>query len=234
MELVHKFEVPLDVEAAWRFANDPASAVPCMPGAVFEGIDPDGKLRGRIKVKLGAMVSNFAIQARYVDVDPVRHTMKVVSEGSEAKGGGRTSAEIVMKIAPKNDAASLVDVTIQLRMTGKIAQFGRGLLQDVSEALLAQFLSNVKAKAATLGTAVEQVPHGIKSTVFTESAEQPPSGRTDTGSSSDADVESSGDAIDLLRVGRSALLKRMVPVAVGLALLISLGCVWVWMGGGFQ
>jgi len=231
MELVHKFEVPLDVEAAWQFANDPASAVPCMPGATFEGVDGDGRVRGRIKVKLGAMVSNFAIEARYVEVDPVQHTMKLVSEGLEARGGGRTSAEIFMKIEAKSDRASLVTVIIQLRMTGKMAQFGKSLLQDVSERLLAQFLTNVKAKLGTIGNVGHRAPDGVTKSVSNgESATDPGSDRMTSDLSAGAGASSSNDAIDLLQIGGLAMAKRIVPIALAFALGLIIGRYWALVG----
>lgn len=231
MELVHKFEVPLDVEAAWRFANDPASAVPCMPGATFEGMDPDGKLRGRIKVKLGAMVSNFAIEARYVDVDPIQHTMKVVSEGVETKGGGRTSAEISMRIEPKGERASFVTAIIQLRMTGKIAQFGRGLLQDVSERLLAQFLTNVKTRLEAMSSVAQNAATNVTSGFSNEKVRtEVDRARAIGDSQSEAVLSISNEPIDLLQIGGRAMAKRIVPIALAFVAGLIIGYFWAQIG----
>jgi carbon monoxide dehydrogenase subunit G len=143
MELKNEFEVRTGVEEAWRVLTDVERIAPCLPGAELREIDGD-EYRGVVKVKVGPITAEYRGAARFVELDAGEHRAVLRAEGREARGQGNAAATITA-VLEASDNGTKVSVTTDLSITGKVAQFGRGVLADVSGKLLGQFVENLEA-----------------------------------------------------------------------------------------
>jgi len=148
MELEHQFTVPASVEVAWAAFNDPWRVAPCFPGATLISVEGD-EFTGSAKVKLGPIALQYNGTGRYVERDESAHRAVIEARGKDKRGNGTANATVTAQLSAAGDATS-VHVTTDLAVTGKPAQFGRGVMQDVSDKLLEQFVTCLQA---TLGGA---------------------------------------------------------------------------------
>jgi uncharacterized protein len=153
VELTNEFLVPVPVEQAWAVLTDVERIAPCMPGTTLEEVDGDA-YRGNVKVKVGPMTAQYRGAARFLERDDAAHRAVLRAEGRESRGQGNAAATITATVTAHGDG-SVVKVVTDLTITGKVAQFGRGVLADVSARLmkefadrLAQDLSEVSVTAA--------------------------------------------------------------------------------------
>jgi len=138
MELTNEFRVPLPVDEAWEVLTNIERIAPCMPGATLEGADGDD-YHGTVKVKVGPMTAQYKGTVRFVERDDTARKAVLSAEGRETKGQGNASATITATITADGDG-SAVHVLTDLTISGKVAQFGRGVLADVSTRLMGQFV----------------------------------------------------------------------------------------------
>lgn len=239
MDLSHEFDVPTSIDSAWALFTDPARVASCMPGAKLDGVGDDGELTGRVKVKLGAIVTEFRGKAHFAEQDAGQHRLRLVAEGSEVRGASSASAEIGVQLSAKGDDATHAAVTISLTTAGKIAQFGRNVLQDVSERLLGQFLKNVERQLQSGDSPVDAgasgdpkaKTSGTSAPLAEGSAHTPPpSDQPKSAAPRHAVGDSSGnddDVVDLFGLAGPAVIKRYLPagaaVLAGLLLGLLLG-----------
>ena len=139
MELSHRFTVPIGVEETWEHFNDIASVAECFPGAQVTEADADS-FAGSVKVKLGPIALLYNGTGTFVEKDEAAHRFVVDAKGKDKRGNGTAGANVVVTMT---DAGGSTDVSVQtdLAITGKPAQFGRGVMQDVSDKLLGQFVA---------------------------------------------------------------------------------------------
>ena len=137
MELTNEFSVPVPVDRAWAVLTDVERIAPCMPGTTLEEVDGD-EYRGNLKVKVGPMTAQYRGAARFLERDDAAHRAVLRAEGREARGQGNAAATITATVAADGDG-SVVKVVTDLTITGKVAQFGRGVLADVSARLMKEF-----------------------------------------------------------------------------------------------
>ncbi|MFT3872874.1 MAG: SRPBCC family protein [Nocardioides sp.] len=147
MDLTHRFTVPTDVEEAWAHFNDLAAVAECFPGAQVSSIDGDS-FAGSVKVKLGPIALQYNGSGEFVEKDDAAHRFVVQAKGKDKRGNGTAGATVTLAMAAAGPGATDVEVLTDLSVTGKPAQFGRGVMQDVSDKLLGQFAGCLEQRLA--------------------------------------------------------------------------------------
>jgi carbon monoxide dehydrogenase subunit G len=155
MELEHSFTVPVPLDRAWDVLLDVERVAPCMPGATVTSVDGD-VVHATVKVKVGPISMTYAGTARFVEKDKAAGVVLLEASGKETKGSGTASAKIRSVLT---DGGNETHVTVQttLNVTGRPAQFGRGVMSEVSGKLLTLFAANLAAllsepEGATIGS----------------------------------------------------------------------------------
>ena len=143
MQLVHEFSVPVPVEQAWQVLTDVARIAPCLPGAELTGSDGDA-YQGLVKVKVGPITAQYRGTASFAEKDSERHRAVLKASGRETRGQGNASATVTAQMA-QADGGTNVSIVTDLTISGRAAQFGRGVMGDVSAKLLEQFVRNLEA-----------------------------------------------------------------------------------------
>ena len=151
MELNNEFTVNVPVADAWKILTDLARIAPCLPGAELTEIDGD-TFRGHVKVKVGPILAQFKGQASFLSRDDAAHTATLKAEGRDSTGKGNAAAVITARLTSLSPTSTKCVVATDLTISGKVAQFGRGALADVSDKLLGQFSENLNQLIST-GTA---------------------------------------------------------------------------------
>jgi carbon monoxide dehydrogenase subunit G len=203
VDLNHEFIVNVPVNDAWTILTDLERIAPCLPGAQLTEIEGD-IYRGQVKIKVGPIVAQFKGQASFVTRDDLAHTASLKGGGRDTTGKGNASAIITAQLTSVTPTSTKCTVVTNLTISGKVAQFGRGALADVSDKLLAQFSENLNqlitsapATATTTATAVTVSSPEIRKI---ESAEVAP--------------------LDLLGTAGAPILKRAIPVVVALIAVV--------------
>jgi carbon monoxide dehydrogenase subunit G len=195
MDLNHQFTVAVPVEDAWRILTDVERIAPCLPGAQLQEIEGD-TYRGIVKVKVGPIQAQFKGQANFIERDDAAHKVVLKGEGRDTTGKGNASAIITAEMTAIDATSTSVTVNTDLSVTGKVAQFGRGAMADISDKLLAQFVVNLNAliaeQPATAAPTAAPAPTAGVRTI--ESAEVAP--------------------LNLLSAAGSPILKRAIPIVV--------------------
>ena len=210
MELQHSFSVPVDVDRAWAVLVDIEQVAPCMPGAALDTVDGDN-FTGSVKVRLGPIGLTYKGKARFVEKDETAHRAVIDAQGKDARGNGTAAATVTATLHPQDDGTR-VEVNTDLAITGKPAQFGRGVMVDVGNKLIGQFADCLAGKLAKAdGPAVAAVA---------DSAPLPPTSSTDNRPTAPEAPAEEVAPIDLMASAGPAVLKRLAPVALLLAVLV--------------
>ncbi len=146
MEMEHSFTVPVPKDRAWDVLLDVERVAPCMPGATLDSVDGD-EIRGRIKVKVGPINMTYAGTARFIERDKEAGIVTLEASGKETRGAGTASASVRSVLEDRGDETQ-VTVLTTLNVTGKPAQFGRGVMNEVGGRLLSIFATNLAATLA--------------------------------------------------------------------------------------
>jgi carbon monoxide dehydrogenase subunit G len=157
MELTHRFTVPVPIDDAWAHFNDISSVAECFPGASVTSADANS-FAGSVKVKLGPIALVYNGSGTFTEKDEPAHRMVVDAKGKDKRGNGTAGAVVTMTMAESTvGAGSSTDIEVftDLAVTGKPAQFGRGVMQDVSDKLLGQFVACLEQRFATAPVATE-------------------------------------------------------------------------------
>jgi carbon monoxide dehydrogenase subunit G len=141
MELEHSFTVPVPEDRAWEVLLDVKRVAPCMPGATLDSVEGDD-IKGRIKVKVGPIVMTYAGTAHFTERDPNAHVITLEAAGKETRGAGTASATVRSMLEGRGDETHVV-VHTTLNVTGRPAQFGRGVMSEVGTKLIGIFASNL-------------------------------------------------------------------------------------------
>ena len=154
MELTHDFTVPADVDTTWATFMDLERVGSCFPGAQVTSVTSEG-FAGTVKVKLGPIALQYAGSGSFLERDDDRKRAVIEAKGKDKRGNGTAGATVRIQLAPSG-AGTRVDVVTELAITGKPAQFGRGVMQDVSDKLLQQFVSCIAAQLSPAPSAGQE------------------------------------------------------------------------------
>src|ERR1700680_572283 len=167
MELEHSFTIPVPPEQAWEVLLDVERVAPCMPGATIDGVDGE-VISGKIKVKVGPIALTYAGQARFTEKDEQARVVVLAASGKETRGTGTASAAVRSTL---QDLGGQTRVTVHTTMniTGRPAQFGRGVMVEVGSKIIEKFAANLAAQLATSGPAAQLATDGTAAQLATDS-----------------------------------------------------------------
>lgn len=231
MELEHEFTVPVGVAEAWDVLLDVERIGPCMPGATVLDVRGD-EFAGTVKVKVGPISMTYSGDAKFAEKDEAARRVVLEAAGKESRGSGTAKATVTASLAEGSDGSSTdVKVLTDLTVTGRPAQFGRGMLQDVGSRLIGQFADNLakelQSSEAEGGAAAGAAAPAEAGAAAGQPAAAAPSGAAQS-RAAEARPAGSAEALDLLEVTgvSGALTRYRVPIiggavgAVALFLLI--------------
>ncbi|MFO1536922.1 MAG: SRPBCC family protein [Actinomycetota bacterium] len=225
MKIEDQFRVDVPIDEAWRVLLDVERIAPCMPGAQLQEIEGD-EYRGVVKVKVGPITAQYKGAARIVEADEAARRIVLKGEGRDTRGQGNASATVTVTLA-EDGTGTTVGVDTDLNITGKVAQFGRGVMADVSAKLLAQFVASLEADVLSGSPPADAAP-----TAESPAAPGAPSA-AGTGTNGTATATGTPDGIrridapevapvDLMDAAGGAVAKRLVPVLAGVGGLVVL------------
>jgi carbon monoxide dehydrogenase subunit G len=214
MKIAHQFTVSAPIEQAWDVLCDLEQVIPLMPGAQLISREGDDYL-GKVKVKVGPVTSEFSGKVRFVEQDRGQHRAVIDGKGKESRGTGNAAATVTAQL---HEAGERTHVTVDadLKIVGKLAQFGSSMLQQVSEKLLGQFLESLEAELAAKNVAILK----ISSDGETAASPTPPIAET-----RQAPAAAEPAPIDLLELAGGGQLKKYGSVF--LAVLAVLVLIWI-------
>lgn len=200
MKIMNEFTVDVPVERAWDVLTDLAGIAPCLPGATLTGTDGEDHL-GRVKVRLGPVTSEFSGRARFAELDRADHRAVIDARGRETRGGGQAHARVTARLR-ESGASTRVAVETDLMIAGRLAQFGSGMVQQVSASLLREFAERLETMLGADGESTATHP---------EPADAAP---TPDDPIAGPDEGREPEALDLLAHGRGPLIRLVLPVTV--------------------
>lgn len=217
MDLTNSFTVPADIDTAWATLLDVEAIAPCMPGAKLDTVDGD-EFTGTVKVKLGPVSLTYGGEAKFLRKDAESHVAVIEGTGKETRGSGTAKATVTTTLVSESATSTRVDVTTNLTITGKAAQFGRGVMQDVAGRLVDQFATNLEgviaARVSTdAGSQTQESTSSDSGNLQTEAPKLP------------RQPAPQAEALDLGAVAAGPVLKRVVPVVIGVVAVAAI----VWL-----
>ena len=144
MQIDNEFTVGVPIDRAWEVLTDLEGIAPCLPGAQLTGVN-DGVYTGKVKIKVGPVISEYAGTAKFTEKDDAAHRAVIDAKGKDSRGAGTASASIRAQLRADGDQ-TIVSVNTDLSITGQVAQFGSGMIKEISAKLLGQFAQNLEAK----------------------------------------------------------------------------------------
>ena len=239
MQLEHEFSVPVPVARAWDVLMDVERIAPCMPGATVESFDGE-TIVGRVKVKVGPIQVTYAGTARFSEKDESARRAVIEASAKEARGSGTANATITAQLNDDGGSSTSVKVTTDLAITGKPAQFGRGVMVEVGDKLLGRFADCLAGElgsgdvgapapvpapspeAARGPSSDEAVPPDQPAAAVAAATTGTPTPQARPAPSPTPIRRADNDAIDLLDTAGLPVLKRLAPLVVGLVVVIVL------------
>lgn len=216
MELVHDFTVPVPADQAFELLVDLQKVAPCLPGAAVTSVNGD-MFEGGMKIKLGPISMTFKGDGELVEKDAAAHRAVIKAQGRDAKGNGGAQATVTATLAERNGATD-VHVVTDLNVTGKAAQFGGGVMKDVSNRMLAQFADNLSQLIQSGGTTEAATPGRTNGTPVAS----PPASSTGPSAPAATFTPAGGDGLDAMGLlfGSDAVKSIGKPVVIGAAGLV--------------
>jgi carbon monoxide dehydrogenase subunit G len=220
VRIENRFKVSLPVDDAWKVLLDIERIAPCMPGAELQEVDGE-EYRGVVKVKLGAITTQFKGVVRFTEVDESARRIVMRAEGRDTRGQGNANATVTAVLTPAGEGTD-VAIDTDLSISGKVAQFGRGVMGEVSNKLLGQFVSCLEADLAGPSVADEEVvvesSPGAPAPVA--DAEQPAA----VGGPPRRIASRPAEPVDLFAVASGSMAQRALPLG-GVAIMVALALV---------
>lgn len=249
MELTNEFVIERPIDETWTILNDLEFIAPCMPGAQLTEIEGD-EYRGLVKIKVGPITAQYKGKASFVEQNVADKVARLKAEGRDPRQGN-ANAMVTATMEEASAESTLVKIHTDLGLSGKIASFGRGAIEDVSKKILGQFTDNLRDKLAEgtqpAGAAAAAAEAGADAGTVADSAAAAATATAAAaadanGSSAGADAKADASAsnvrkidspeaepVDLLAVTGDSMAKRIAPVVGGVVLLFLLR--WFLRGG---
>ena len=240
MQLENSFTIDAPIEKAWEALNTPQTIAPCFPGATLTEYEAD-TFTGTVKVKLGPISLTYKGKGVYKERDDAAHRVVIDASGRDSRGNGTAEATVVGTMTADGPDKTAVTMVTDMKITGRPAQFGRGVISDVADKIIGQFASCVASKlqgedataAASSSEGSAPVPAAVPaagsaagaassngSTGSATTTTTAPAATTKPSAASTAPMKSEIDAIDLLDTAGAPVIKRLAPVVGGLGLLL--------------
>jgi uncharacterized protein len=230
MKIDNEFTVSAPIEQAWAVLTDLEGIAPCMPGAVLTGREGDA-FTGKVKIKVGPVTSEYAGTATFAEKDDAAHRAVIDAKGRDSRGAGNATAIITAQLQAEGDR-TVVTVSTDLKITGKIAQFGSGMIQEVSKKLLGQFVACLETKLVAAPTEQPSTQPARQPLTQPATAPEPAAAATAAEAAPVAakpepvaaqpepvTTRPEPEALDILALSRGALAKRAVPLLVGVVVV---------------
>jgi carbon monoxide dehydrogenase subunit G len=211
MEIVNSFKVPVGIDQAFELLTDLERIAPCLPGATLTGVEGE-EYHGKVRVKVGPITVTYQGVARFVSKDPATRTAVLKAEGREVRGQGNASALVTAELVESGEGTQ-VTVRVDLTIAGRVAQFGRGVLGEVSEKLMAQFAANLE----------EMLEEGEREPADSATSEVggPSTNSVSAATSATKEEEEGGRDLNGLALLAKPVAKRVAPlVALGIVVVI--------------
>jgi uncharacterized protein len=214
MRLEHRFEVPAPVDEAWAVLLDVPRIAPCLPGAALTEHDGDS-FAGTVKVKVGPITLTYRGTGHFVERDDAAHRVVIEASGRESRGSGTAGATITATLAPDGPDSTTAEVAIDLTVTGRPAQFGRGMLGEVSARLVDQFAVSLAKELATETVPSPSAPPSASPSASASPVVEAPAASDPVERVARPDRVEEVEPIDLLHVsGIDLVLRRAAPYLV--------------------
>ena len=248
MKLENEFTVPASIEQAWAVLLDVPRVAPCLPGATVEpGGGEDGEYQGAMKIKIGPITASYKGTVKIQETDEVAHRVAMRAQAKDARGQGTAAATITSTMEEVADGTK-VHVVTDMRVTGPAAQFGRGVMQDVSAKLMKRFADCLAEEMRSDSAAASAAPEAEEPAAGSEAPPRPPPRSTtveptgvpgassgvssaeaepkipsaSSGTSTKTPTRPTDDVLDLGEASREAVLKRALPLVGGVIALLVL------------
>jgi carbon monoxide dehydrogenase subunit G len=214
VQLDNEFTVSVPIEQAWAVLTDLELIAPCMPGAQLTGVN-DGVYTGKVKIKVGPVTAEYAGTAQFMAKDDAAHRAVIDARGRDSRGQGNATAVISAQLQSQG-TSTVVTVHTDLSIAGRIAQFGSGMIKEVSARLLTQFVQCLEQKLNASGAepaaadGAAPAPAGTAATSATNAAS----------ATSPASASPEPAALNLMSVARGAIYKRVLPFAAAIVIVV--------------
>jgi carbon monoxide dehydrogenase subunit G len=222
VKIEDSFRVDVPVDEAWKVLLDLERIAPCLPGAQLTEVEGD-EYRGTVKIKVGPITAQYKGVAKIEEADEANRRVVLQAEGRDTRGQGNASATVTATLVPDGEGTT-VNIDTDLNITGKVAQFGRGVMADVSSKLLGQFADNLKKDVLSGGEApTAPAPAPTSGTASAVDAGFASTGEADAGPRKIESKEA--EPIDLMEAAGGSVGKRIGPIIAGLVVLLALRAV---------
>jgi carbon monoxide dehydrogenase subunit G len=216
MQIEKSFVIRAPLAAVWEFLTDPHRVVRCLPGAAITEQVDEQTWAGTITVKVGPVAASYKGKVRFERLDPATHTAEIVASGQDVRGKGGADMRMTSRLTGRSAGETEVAATSQVNVTGILAQFGRGMIQDVSDQMFGKFTAAMRSELESAAGGGDGGPGGT-----------PPAARSE--------IEPAAPPVDVVSLGAGVLgraavrgLRRPVIWAVAAAVL-ALVVYWIWL-----
>jgi carbon monoxide dehydrogenase subunit G len=222
VQLEHEFTVPASLDEVWKAVVDPERVAPCMPGATLKEVEGDS-FKGTVKVKLGPISLLYKGSGEFLEKDEAAHKVVIKASGKDARGAGTAAATVTVTLTGNGDSTH-GSVSTDLQVTGKPAQFGRGMISEVGGKILDTFATSLADRlgspepAASGGSGSSGSSGSSAGTTEPAPAEEPESDRPKLTTVKPAPET---EALDLMDFAGASVAKRLAPVIAGVAVLVA-------------
>lgn len=215
MDITNSFTVDASIDKAWELLTDIPEITPCLPGAKLTSAEDD-VYSGGIKIKVGPVTAEYKGTAEFVERDEVHYKAVIKGKGRDTRGAGNAQALITAQMVAEGPDRTRVDIVTDLKVSGKVAQFGRGVMQDVSTKLIGQFTDCLEGKLDGTEAAAEEaatVASAADATAAAAGTSTPQDGGSTPSSSSSG--KDDDDVLDLGDIGLGSVVAKQAAPVIG-------------------